>query len=68
MIIELEANGIRREFEEAHANRLLLMPHNGGWKLPKDSKFKITKDSKFKITKDGIRHKSDKGTHRQASK
>lgn len=60
MIIELEANGIRREFEEAHANRLLLMPHNGGWRLPKDSKFKITKD--------GIRPKTDKRTHRQAPK
>ena len=28
-----------REFEVSHAERLLSMPKNGGWKLPDNSKF-----------------------------
>lgn len=28
-----------REFEVSHAERLLAMPKNGGWQLPKDSSF-----------------------------
>lgn len=33
------------EFTIEHANRLLRMPNNGGWQLPKDSDFKFTKDN-----------------------
>jgi hypothetical protein len=28
-----------REFEISHAERLLRMPKNGGWQLPKDSEY-----------------------------
>ena len=28
-----------REFEVSHAERLLAMPNNGGWQLPKDSEY-----------------------------
>ena len=41
------------DFEIAHAERLLMMPNNGGWELPKDSTFEFTKEN-------GIRHKRDK--------
>lgn len=28
-----------REFEVSHAERLLAMPNNGGWQLPKESEY-----------------------------
>ena len=28
-----------REFEVSHAERLLAMPNNGGWKLPENSQY-----------------------------
>lgn len=28
-----------RQFEVSHAERLLAMPNNGGWHLPKDSQY-----------------------------
>lgn len=37
--VTLEANGVTREFEFSHAERLLRMPNNGGWHLPEKSKF-----------------------------
>jgi len=37
--IELEANGLRQIFEINHAERLLRMPNNGGWKLPENSDY-----------------------------
>ena len=37
--VTLEANGVTQEFEFSHAERLLDMPHNGGWKLPENSKY-----------------------------
>ena len=30
--------------EKSHAQRLLNMPNNGGWRLPKDSDYTLTKD------------------------
>lgn len=39
--VSLVANGIKREFEFAHAERLLRMPNNGGWRLPENSKFEF---------------------------
>lgn len=35
------ANGVKREFEHTHAERLLRMPNNGGWELPKTSEYKF---------------------------
>jgi hypothetical protein len=43
-----------REFEVSHAERLLAMPNNGGWQLPKDSEYEY---------EDGtISRRSKKGT------
>lgn len=47
------------DFEIAHAERLLMMPNNGGWELPKDSTFEFTKEN-------GIRHKRDKKADNRA--
>lgn len=52
--VTLVANGVPRDFELSHAERLLRMPRNGGWHLPKDSKFEFVEN--------GIRHRSDKKT------
>lgn len=30
-----------REFEFSHAERLLSLPNNGGWKLPENSKYQF---------------------------
>lgn len=40
-----------REFEVSHAERLLNMPNNGGWQLPKDSEYEL---------KDGVITKRNK--------
>jgi len=40
--IILTANGVSRSFDIDHAERLLRMPHNGGWVIPEDSKFIFT--------------------------
>lgn len=42
--VELQAGDLTREFEFSHAERILLMPRNGGWKLPKDSPYKLLKN------------------------
>lgn len=39
--VTLVANGVTQDFEFAHAERILRMPKNGGWKLPEDSKFEF---------------------------
>lgn len=39
--VTLVANGVTREFEFSHAERLLRMPNNGGWKLPDNSKYEF---------------------------
>ncbi len=39
--VTLVANGVTREFEYSHAERLLQMPNNGGWHLPENSKFEF---------------------------
>lgn len=41
----LEANGISQEFEFSHAERLLKMPKNGGWKLPDNSPFEFVENA-----------------------
>jgi len=50
----LQAGKKKREFEIAHAERILRMPSNGGWELPKDSKYRLDK-------KDGLTIKRDTG-------
>lgn len=54
--VTLVANGVTREFEYSHAERVLSMPRNGGWCLPKDSKFEFVNN--------GLRRRADKkGNH-----
>ena len=50
--VTLEANGVPREFEISHAERLLRMPNNGGWHLPEKSKFEYVNN--------GLRRRTDK--------
>ena len=42
--VTLVANGVTREFEFSHAERLLRMPRNGGWELPKNSNYEFVDD------------------------
>ena len=46
--VTLVANGVTREFEFSHAERLLAMPRNGGWTLPKDSKFEYVNNGLYR--------------------
>lgn len=39
--VTLVANGVSRDFNFEHAERLLRMPRNGGWKLPEDSNYEF---------------------------
>ena len=39
--VTLVANGVTREFEISHAERLLRMPRNGGWELPENSNYEF---------------------------
>ena len=39
--VTLVANGVTRDFELSHAERLLRMPRNGGWELPENSKYEF---------------------------
>lgn len=39
--VTLVANGVARDFELSHAERLLKMPNNGGWQLPEKSNFEF---------------------------
>lgn len=55
--VELEntAANSRQTFEINHAERLLRMPNNGGWQLPKDSSyyFDVKNGIGYKQTKKG---------------
>lgn len=55
--VTLEVNGVTREFEFSHAERLLRMPRNGGWHLPENSKFEFVDY--------GLRRRQDKGKNRE---
>ena len=55
--VTLVANGVTREFEISHAERLLRMPNNGGWHLPESSNFEFNVDY-------GLRRRQDKRNNR----
>ncbi len=40
-MVELEVGKTKKEFEISHAERILSMPRNGGWKLPEGSKYEL---------------------------
>ena len=50
--VTLVANGVTREFEFSHAERLLKMPHNGGWTLPEKSKFEFSEEYGLRCRRD----------------
>lgn len=52
---------VTETFEITHAERLLRMPNNGGWKLPDNSDFKFDKEN-------GIGYKRNKKTDNGAAK
>ena len=52
---------VTKQFEITHAERLLRMPNNGGWRLPENSHFKFTNDN-------GIEYKRNKKTGNGAEK
>lgn len=39
--VTLVVGNVTRDFELTHAERLLRMPRNGGWRLPENSKFEF---------------------------
>lgn len=51
--LECKALKTTREFDVTHAERLLRMQNNGGWKLPENSKFEFDKEN-------GLRYKRNK--------
>lgn len=53
--VTLVANGVTREFEYSHAERLLRMPRSG-WELPEKSKFEFVEN--------GLRRRQDKKGNR----
>ena len=52
--VELQVGKIKESFEISHAERILSMTNNGGWKLPTDSKYIFDKN--------GLTVKSNKKT------
>lgn len=52
VLLEVPEHGIQQDFTIEHAERLLRMPRNGGWALPKDSKFELTEN--------GLKYRTDK--------
>ena len=40
-IVRLTCGYFQRDFEVSHAERILRMKDNGGWKLPYDSQYKF---------------------------
>lgn len=53
VLLECTTLNTKREFEIAHAERLLRMKNNGGWKLPENSQFEFDNDY-------GIRYRRNK--------
>jgi hypothetical protein len=48
-----------QEFDIDHAERILRMPNNGGWDLPKDSKYRLDK-------KDGLVTRANRGNSQKS--
>lgn len=53
VVLECPTLGTTEEFEINHAERLLRMPNNGGWRLPEKTPFEFCR-------KNGIRYKTHK--------
>lgn len=61
VVLECPTLNTTEEFEINHAERLLRMPNNGGWRLPENSDFKFDKDN-------GIGYKRNKKADNGAEK
>ncbi len=55
--VTLQAGNAIQKFEISHAERILMMPRNGGWHLPTNSEYELTKN--------GLTFKSDKGINKK---
>lgn len=58
--VTLHTKDSKREFGIEHAERILRMPKNGGWFLPKDSKFQFKKSN-------GITIRRNKGISKESN-
>lgn len=49
--VELEhpGLGVVNKYEISHAERILRMPNNGGWRLPKDSNYIFDVDNGIRV-------------------
>lgn len=43
--VTLAVGNVTQDFEFTHAERILRMRNNGGWKLPADSKFEFVENA-----------------------
>jgi hypothetical protein len=50
--VTMTANGITQEFEVSHAERILRMPRNGGWKL-QDTNYQFINNGIIRTNKRG---------------
>lgn len=53
VVLECPTLGTTEEFEINHAERLLRMPNNGGWRLPEKTPFEFCREN-------GIRYRTHK--------
>ena len=53
--LECSAIGVTKDFEIAHAERILKMPNNGGWRLPKASKFTFDNENGIRFIENKTR-------------
>lgn len=60
-MITLQCGKQTKEFEVNHAERILRMPKNGGWKLPDNSPYQLDKNN-------GLITKSNRGGNTETSK
>lgn len=54
VVLECQPLNTKEEFEISHAERLLRIKNNGGWRLPEDSPFEFLENGiRFKQNKKG---------------
>lgn len=63
VFLECAALDTVREFDVAHAERLLRMQNNGGWRLPEDSTFKFDNENGITINRN---KKENRGKQEEA--
>jgi len=67
-MVSLEANGQSQDFTFEHAEKLLQMSNNGGWKLTQDSQFKFENNGlRIRENKRGTEITDKKGGDKQSN-